>query len=106
MNRWQINDVAILFHEINESCFDGMLEIPYFYISDFEWHGQYWYDCGAHHIAIRNWHSTHDELKGTVAHEMVHQWQKQTGKKVKHGKKFKKKAKKVEKLLGVTLYDR
>lgn len=98
--------VSICFYEINRDVFDGELDTPYFYVSDFTWFGQYWYEKGKHNIALRYWYKNEDEFFGTLAHEMVHQWQKQNGHKLNHGKRFKKKCKKVEKLLGVKLYDR
>lgn len=101
-----LNFAAICFHEINRDVFSGELDVPVLYLADFTWFGQYWYEKGTHNIALRYWYKDENEFFGTLAHEMVHQWQQQRGYKLKHGKRFKKKCKKVEKLLGVKLYER
>lgn len=84
--------------ELNASCFDGELWPCEITVSpNTEWTSETWGGCfhaPQNRVAIWLWDEIDPELlEATLAHEMIHQWQRQHGYPMHHNKQFRRKAK-------------
>ncbi len=102
-DRPQLDRLAQLHGELNRRCFEGALaEIPLRLSPRMRRRlGEIRLEPGSRrpvHIAISRRHIRRDgwdRVEETLLHEMVHQWQAETGRPVDHGAEFRRKAREV-----------
>jgi hypothetical protein len=102
-DRHRLDQLKRLHHELNRRCFDGALaEIPLHLSPRMRRRlGEIRLQRGSGrpvHIAISRRHIRRDgwdRVAETLLHEMVHQWQAETGRPVDHGAEFRRKAREV-----------
>lgn len=92
------------FHEFNTQVFDGALPLPRFELRSDEDMPDAWglYEPDTRTVALRNT-LNREQSRATLLHEMVHHWQSCHGKRLSHGRLFKKWTKVCSALTGLAI---